>query len=448
MALTPTQVLQTVQTYNESYLASLLNQNCFLSSLNHKFKDVLTEGPKNLGDTVKYSLPYDMTTSVGLVATFQGVEQRYQTLTCDQAFNTSYSLNNQDWLFNLGKDEYMKEIGNAAVKSIGSTVEQVAAKMANSSVPVMSIVNNQSVPTGALHTEQGPTRFYAGAEIVLTAFTTYQQLRQAIVNYSETGRPEGHIKCYLPGRVVPNLIGTALGQFVPRRNDEIAQSWELGDWGSPNVTFYESNMLPTQTAGVVGDQSSASDRILTVVSTDDATGANITQINCTCTAASYSQSKAVRAGDVFQFAATAGYPKHVTFYGKVPTTRPVQFRATADASSDGSGNITINVAPILKSTPGKNQNMTTNIVAGQTFYAYASHTAGLITFGDAYFMAMPQLPDESPYTTSHVVDKDTGASARIYTGSAFGQNQRGIVHDMLAGFSLAPEYSMRLMFPL
>jgi hypothetical protein len=63
-------------------------------------------------------------------------------------------------------------------------------------------------------------------------------------------------------------------------------------------------------------------------------------------------------------------------------------------------------------------------------------------------MAMPRLPDESPFTTSNMVDSDSGASIRHYFGSQFGQNNRAYVRDCVWGSTLVAENSMRYAFPL
>ncbi len=77
-----------------------------------------------------------------------------------------------------------------------------------------------------------------------------------------------------------------------------------------------------------------------------------------------------------------------------------------------------------------------------------SHRRGLIVGGNALYLAMPRLPDEAPFPTVNDADPDTGVSLRIYYGSLFGQNQRGIVHDIIWGSTAVPEYCMAILFPL
>ena len=110
--------------------------------------------------------------------------------------------------------------------------------------------------------------------------------------------------------------------------------------------------------------------------------------------------------------------------------------------------MTVDVFPPLKASAGKNQNLNVEIQAGMQVTVLPTHRAGLVLAGDAGFLAMPRLPDEDPYKTANALDPDTGVSMRQYYGSLFGQNQRGMVHDVIWGSRVVPEYSMSVIFPL
>ncbi len=221
---------------------------------------------------------------------------------------------------------------------------------------------------------------------------------------------------------------------------------ELGKYDE--IDFYRSNLLPKHTAGTVGD-TAAPGNILTVISTNDPTGANITAI--TFSGATNSDVNAIKAGDLMQFNfGVSGQPDlyYLTFIGQQLSGNPVQIRATADAIANGSGHVTINIFPALSVQPGQNQNIVYNIVAGMTVTVMPSHRRGLIVGGNALYLAMPRLPDEDPFKTVNDTDPDTGVALRIYYGSLFGQNQRGIVHDIIWGSTAVPEYCMAILFPL
>lgn len=437
----PTNVLQQVQTYQRSNLALLENLNCFITTANTKFKD-FEKITANLGSSVTFDLPPRFTTATGLVASFQPANQRVQTLTCDQATNTSYAFTAQERIFNVEKDteSYMEMYGRSATAEMGANIEANVALNANSHVPVYTVVDGQSVATGALHTESGPYRFFGDGN---TAINSYQQLAQMIANFKNYGAVKEGIKVYLPDTVIPAIVGTGLNQFAPNRNNDISMSWEVGEFGTPPVMYYQSNLLPIHTAGTLGQAGTT----LTVVSTDDPTGANITQITFS---GAGTDASAVKSGDLLQFQDNVSGQTNVrflTFIGHTISNQPVQVRATADAASSG-GSVTISFTPALQATSGGTQNINTNIVAGMQAKLLPSHRCGLVVGGSALFLAMPRLPDQAPFPTANEYDNDTGVSMRMTYGSLFGQNQMGLIHDATWGSVLVPEYSMRIAFPV
>lgn len=428
MAL-PTNILQTVQTYQESELAYLLNLSCFVSTANTRFKD-FEKMEANLGDTVTFDLPPRYVTTNSLVATFQPSQQRVQNLTVDQAVNTSYTFTNQQFIFNVR--EYMDRFGKSAVTEISSNVE------ANIALNAVSGVISQT--TGQPDVNSGPYRFYGDG---VTAINSFGQLANALAAFRNYGAVKDKLKFYLSDIAVPQIVNTGLNQFVMDRNEEMAMSWMVGNW--MGVEFYQSNLLPIHVSGTVGNAG----RTLTLVSTNDPTGNNVTQLTFSDTTANDAGS--VLAGDLFQFQdGVAGQPnmRYLTFIGHVPSAQPVQFRATANAATVANS-ITINVFPPLVWAGGNpNQNLNNPLAAGMQVKALPSHRAGLIVGGDALFLGMPRLPDQAPFPTANESDPDTGVSLRLTYGTLFGQNQFGWIHDIVWGSTLVPEYSMRVIFPL
>jgi hypothetical protein len=192
---------------------------------------------------------------------------------------------------------------------------------------------------------------------------------------------------------------------------------------------------------------------LTVVSTNDPTGAAITQITFTEPTGS-NAAAAIRSGDLIQFNdGVTSQPnlRQLTSIGNAPTSQPVQFRATADAASVA-GTVVVNLTAgpngSLQSASGASQNINNNIVVGMKATVVPSHKAGLLINGDAFYLAMPQLPDQAPYPTGNEVDPETGASIRMTTGATLGANQYGTVLDGVWGSLLVQPYSMRMCFPM
>jgi hypothetical protein len=230
-----------------------------------------------------------------------------------------------------------------------------------------------------------------------------------------------------------------------KRNDEIANSWELGEFS--NSDWYQSNLLPIHTAGTEGQTQTT----LTVVSfTQNGPGGSIDTITFSGTHAA-TDANSVKQYDKFQFQdGVAGLPnvRFLTFIGHKPSANPVQFQATLDAASTGGSQVTITINPPLQAAMTNDQNLTTQIQAGMQVLGLPSHRSGLITAGDPLFLAMPRLPEQVPFPTASATDPETGVSLRLTYGTIFGQNQMGMIHDAIWGSTLVPEYAMALVFPL
>lgn len=409
-------ILQQVQTYQMSNLAYLQNLNCFIHTSNTKFKD-FDKIEANLGSTVTFDLPPRFVTANSLVATFQPAVQRVQTLTVDNAYNTSYVFSAEQFIFNV--KDYMQKFGKAATVELGAAIEANVA----------------------LNCVRGPFRFYGNG---VTPINSYQQLAQALAMFRNFGSAQGPAKGYLADTIVPSIINSGLQQFATNRNNEIAHSWEVGEFS--RCDWYQSNLLPIHIAGTEGQTNTT----LTVAAVTLNAQNQIIAITFNGTNAAL-DANSVKQFDKFQFRdGVAGFNnmRYLTFTGHQPSANPVQFIATADAASTAGNQVTVSIYPPLQSAAGANQNLNQPIVAGMQVNVLPSHRAGMITAGDPLFLAMPKLPEEVPFPTSSASDPDTGVSMRLYYGSKFGENQRGMIHDVIWGSTLVPEYSMGLIFPL
>jgi len=409
----PNNILQTVQTYQMSNLAYLQNLNCFVATANTKFKNFEKE-VANLGDTVTFDLPPRFTSANSLIATFQSAEQRVETLTVDQAINVSYAFTAQQFIFNV--EDYMDKFGKSAVMEMSANIEANIARVC----------------------VESPYRFYGDG---ITQINSYGQLAAALAMYRNYGAAKDNTKFYMSDIAQSAVVNTGLNQFAPKRNDEAANSWDIGDFDK--AAFYISNLLPVHTAGTLGEDGT----VLTVVSVVKNANDAITQI---VFSGAGTDADAVKEFDKFQFSdGVAGQTnlRYLTFIGHKISSNPVQFRATADAASNA-GNVTVDVYPPLKSAAGSDRNLNVDIQAGMQATALPSHRAGMITAGNPLFLGMPMLPEEVPFPTANETDPDTGVSLRMYYGSLFGQNQRGMIHDAIWGKKCVPEYAMSVIFPL
>jgi hypothetical protein len=331
----------------------------------------------------------------------------------------------------------MDRFGMSRIKELGNAVESDILRNIVSEVRV----NNPQDPRfgQVLDPSSGPYRFFGNGT---TAINSFQQLAQAQANFRDFGAADYDMCAIIPMVDVPAIVNNGLSQFALTRNNELAEKWEFANVNG--FQWYESNLLPRHVSGNVGNNATT----LTLVSTNDPSGQNVTQL--TFSGATPFDLTAILTGDMAQF--NDGVPnfpnlRFLTFIGHKPSQQPVQFRVTQDAPADGAGDVTVNIYPALVSVPSLNQNINTTLQPGMQVNFVPTHRAGVIMSGNPLYLAMPQLPDESPFDTVKTTDPDSGCSIRHYWGSQFGQNTRAYVWDVIWGSVMVAENSMRVIFP-
>lgn len=411
-------IFQAVETYQPSSLGRLENEMVHVSLANTKFNEFnKTFAPNNLGSTVTFDKPPRFYSNDTLIVdTFDGVEQRTESLTVNKAGNVNFSVTDPEYIFNLEPNQYMDEFGKSAMAELGGKVE---ADLANVWI-------------------NAPYRFYGDG---VSNINSMQQLVKANAYFRNFGAPKGDFDVVIPDLAEPEISGTALNQFALKRNDELANSWQIGNFNRANYNV--SNMLPEFVAGTLGNDKA----VLTVVSTNDPTGANITQITFS---GAGTDSEAAFENDLMYFLDNvSGQPnlRYRTFTNHVVCGNPVQVRITANAESNAD-QVTVSITPALSVTPGRNQNLNVNIVAGMQAKILPSHRRGGILAGKGFFTALPKLPDQTPYPTSNKMDDDSRIALRMTYGSILGKATQGIIYDVIWGYKGVPEYMQALIFPL
>lgn len=441
MATVPLNRLQVVATYQNAELAWMLNRNVAINLANKKFKNFENK-TGNLGEAVTFELAPQAVFQPGLVVNFfTETQQRVQNLICCQSGNGNAAYTDQEFIFNVR--EYMDTFGKSRMKVLGDNID---TNILTNVTGTQRVITPNRPDTGNLvDTTSGPYRFYGNGRFPINS---QQQLAQAVANFNDYGAADYDRKAILPVTSVPPIVGTMLNQFVPVRNDTLADEWMLGQFSG--FAWYQSNLLPKHFAGTVGKENLT----LTLTGTNDPTGAYITQL--TFSGAPANDPNAVVVGDLFEFNDNVGiFPnmRYLHFNGVGVSNSPVQCRVTnlVGGQSDAGGNVTIDIYPALRSQPGLNQtlqNLNNQLQNGMQVSFVGDHQAGVLMSGNALYLAMPRLPDQEPYSTVTTMDKDSGASIRHYWGSQLGQNARGYIWDAIWGSCLVAENSMRVCFPL
>lgn len=411
-----------VQTLNDAGLAYLLNSFAVIRTANREF-DQFQNIANNLGAAVGINLPVRYGVTAGLNATFQAANQRVHTLPVDKQANVSSEFTTSQIVYNFTANDYMKEFGRGAMKALGTYIEEDVSTLF----------------------ESAPYRMYGDG---VTPISSGIQLAEWITSFRIAGAAAHDTRAYLDPLTYVRVVNSNLNQFTPARNNREAFSWEVGSFD--DCDFYRTNMLPIHTSGTEGQQGS----VLTVDSTTLNADGAVTAITFSGTNAAF-DADSVKKYDKFTFSdGVAGQPnlRLITYIGNTITPAPVQFKATDNAQSTGGSQVTVNIYPALQ--PNANiksdgtREINNTIVPGMQVTVLPSHRCGCVMSGNPLYLAMPSLPTKSPYETAISSDPESKASIRMYTGSQFGVDLQGTVHDAKWGRTLLEDYCMGIALPL
>lgn len=409
----PANIFRDVVTWQRIDLAALKNSFVYIERANKKFKN-FQDYIGQLGATITFELPPKVTTTKSLKADWQGLEQRYQALTVDEPRSTAVAFNTEDLVFNDAM-EYHKRVGEGAMSALGTDIESYCLK---------NLLNYTY-------------RFYGDGT---TPINTANQLARATKWFKNYGSVTFGYEGILPDIESADIVSSALNQFVLNQNERLVKKWEIGTYAG--FEFFSSNLLPEHRSGPIGD---SAQNTLTVVSTNDPTGQNITSIVVNVDPVHTDVTGAILKNSVCQF--IPNDLKSLTFTGYAKSQCPVQIRITADVDTVGT-TATLTIDPALRSVVGNNQNISRNIVAGDTLFVAASHRAGFIYSGQPLLLGMPRLPMSVSFPSTNSIDKDSGAAIRLTYGESFGEDERGFIWDLIFGSAAVKEQIMRVCFPI
>lgn len=405
----------TVATFQPYACRYLNNAYPMIHDSNKEFNN-MNNLPAQLGQTVQFEKQFLVKSQRSLVAEWEPTVQRFITLTVDKPAMVPLQYTAEQLMFYDAEGFMKKRGGIASMMAMGAQIEGDLAQLAIDQT----------------------FRFYGNGR---DQITHVQQLSEALRKMRNYGNAMDVAKGYIPDFAIDNFVGDSLNQFANDRNNRMASSWDLGNWSM--CDWRSSNMLQEHIAGSEGQANST----LTVVSVHETAGA-ITSITFSGTASS-NDPLSVKKGDKFRFKDIANYPilRYLVLGTAQTSYNPVEFTAAADAAAVG-GEVTVTVNNPLKASSGVDQNINTSIVAGMQAEVADSHVCALITQGDPLFLAMPRLPDQTPFPSASSYDDKTGISVRFSHGATFAQNIYGYTFDAIYGEQLNPDNAIAVLFPL
>ena len=228
------------------------------------------------------------------------------------------------------------------------------------------------------------------------------------------------------------LKSALLNNFTPVFNEDIVRQSAIGHLSYFDI--FQSQNIVRHVAGA-GPRLHSGDTLL--VNGAVSSGNTIVMDGATISVTNY-----FVPGDVFSIAGV----NSVNPLSRQSTGQAMQFVVTANASSDGAGNLTVQVNPtIVSSTSSPLQNVSNAIPDDAVVSMVSSYNCNVAYPARALDIVCPPLYKlQVPYS-SVAVDPETGLSLAVtQTGDILGyQNLMRI--DILCGFKWHPQYAVKLL---
>ena len=446
----PNSTFQNVTLYEKSQLGYLCNLSAlFLTEnrlLNTEFQYFNRDFRGNLGDTISFERKLRSRSQNSLIANEQGIEQLKQTLSVVNQISADFTYDDPSTIFNIQPGDILPESERSRLAEMATNLETYIYTEFSADAVVF---NANSANNGQLvNPASGPYRFFANGwapgQASIPVWNNITQLSKAQVAFKNYGYAPENPVIIMPDISQPDIVASALNQFVMNRNEDWGNTYQVGAYAGFKV--FISSLLNTHISGNVGNSGS----ILTVVSTNETNGV-ITEI--TFSGANPNDPNAIRISDKFQFYMTNGF-RFLRYVGHDLTILPVQVRSTANVTSTAGGLVTVPIFPALNfNTSDQAQNIPFNILAGLQAGVLPDHMAGIVMSGNPLFWANPRLNDKSPWTTRMITPNLDGEDLAVlelrhyYGSQQIGVNKNSSILDGIWGTTLVPENCMMLAFP-
>ena len=398
-------------------LRILHNESAFLGNINTEYEDQFANKGMKAGSVVNVRQPVQYTIRDGATINIQDVNEVTVPITMEAEFGIDWAFSDYD--LKLSIDEFSKRYLAPAAKRLAAELDlRIATRF------YRGVANFSGTPGTPIST----------AQAVLDA--------AVLLDNAACPRTDGRMLALTPLSNA-KLVGGMSGLF----NDQATQGKQLKNgMMSTNLglDFIMSQNLPTHTVGGLGGTplvNGANQGLINSGSTDNPSAATTSLITDGWTAAVANR---LKRGDVFTIAGVFAVNPET----KVSTGVLRQFIATADAASDGAGNLTVAIYPAIIAG-GAYQNVTARpadnaaitVLTGTASTAYGQN---LMFHRDAFTLvtADMELPKGMDMADRAVED---GVSIRFIRGYDITNNRRICRFDLLAGYGLLrPEWAVRV----
>ncbi len=396
----------TTDLVSNTALAMFANNSPFVMTASRIYQDDFVSSGYKIGDSLQVRRQNHFIVGDGSVATPQAILETVETINIAHQYHALIAYTVQDLTLRI--EDFSRLFIAPAIQEIVTQMEKDIAQAAEQSL-----------------------YFYTGtAGVAINSFTTVDLAGAKLLEQGVNIASSAYLAMTV--RDGSSLKGALLNNFTPVFNEDIVKNSAIGHLSY--FDMFQSQNIKRHTSGA-GPVTYSSDTLL--VNGAVSSGSSIVMDGATASISDY-----FVVGDVFSIAGV----QSVNPVGRAATGQDMQFVVTANASSDGAGNITVQVAPaIISDTSNPNRNVSNAIPNDAPVTMVGSHNVNVAYPERGLDIVCPPLYKlQVPYA-SVARDPETGLSLAVtQTGDILGyQNYMRI--DLLCGFKWHPQYATRVL---
>ena len=392
----------TTDLVSNTALAMFANNAPFVMTASRIYQDDFVSSGYKIGDTLQVRRQNHFIVGDGSVATPQSIIETVETIVIQHQYHALIAYTIQD--LSLRIEDFSRLFIAPAIQEIITQMEKDISGAA----------------------EQELNFFTGTAGVPINSFTTVDTAGAKLLEQGVNIASDAYLAMTV--RDGSSLKGALLNNFTPVFNEDIVRSSAIGHLSYFDI--FQSQNIKHHIAGA-GPTLHSSDPLL--VNGAVSSGSTIIMDGATAGVTDY-----FVVGDLISIEGV----QSVNPVGRASTGQDMQFVVTANASSDGGGNITVSVSPIIISdTQNPNRNVSNAIPNNAPVTMVGTHNVNVAYPSRALDIVCPPLYKlQVPYA-SVAVDPETGLSLAVtQTGDILGyQNYMRI--DLLCGFKWHQQYA-------
>lgn len=396
----------TTDLVSNTALAMFANNAPFVMTASRIYQDDFVSSGYKIGDTLQVRRQNHFIVGDGSVATPQSIIETVESIVVAHQYHALIAYTIQD--LSLRIEDFSRLFIAPAIQEVITQMEKDIASSA----------------------EQELNFFTGTAGVAINSFTTVDTAGAKLLEQGVNIASDAYMAMTV--RDGSSLKGALLNNFTPVFNEDIVRSSAIGHLSYFDI--FQSQNIKRHTAGA-GPRLHSSDALL--VNGAVSSGNTIVMDGATISVTDY-----FVVGDVISIAGV----QSVNPVGRASTGQDMQWVVTANASSDGAGNITVLVSPsIISDTTNPNRNVSNAIPNDAAVTMVGSHNVNVAYPSRGLDIVCPPLYKlQVPYA-SVAVDPETGLSLAVtQTGDILGyQNYMRI--DLLCGFKWHQQYAVRVL---